>query len=134
MADDSIVGATVIVYRQIDAKLEFLILHRARSGPGFEGEWAWTPPAGHREEGESPIECAKRELFEETRLSLDLNETSLGTDRFKVFVAQANEKDAVVLDAEHDRFRWGDLQTVLDLCKPARVASDFAKVADAIRA
>jgi bis(5'-nucleosidyl)-tetraphosphatase len=30
----------------------------------------WTLPKGHPEEGETPLECAKRELFEETGLTL----------------------------------------------------------------
>ena len=29
---------------------EFLLLHRvAPGGPDYEGEWAWTPPAGARQ-------------------------------------------------------------------------------------
>lgn len=31
----------------------------------------WTLPKGHPEGDETPIECAKRELFEETGLSID---------------------------------------------------------------
>ena len=41
-------GASIIVYRISASSLEFLILHRAHKGVDFEGDWAWTPPAGAR--------------------------------------------------------------------------------------
>src|SRR5260221_4761568 len=39
----------------------------------------WTLPKGHPELNETPLECAKRELFEETGLTVQklLNETTL---------------------------------------------------------
>lgn len=129
MSKSPVVGAAIIVYRQSRGDLEFLILHRTDSGPDFEGDWAWGPPAGHREEKENAIECAERELFEETRLALDLRETNLGPESFKVFAAQASHEDVVVLSEEHDRFKWADLDTVLTKCKPERVASSFVQVA-----
>jgi 8-oxo-dGTP pyrophosphatase MutT (NUDIX family) len=32
----------------------------------------WLPPGGHMEENETPIECAKREVFEETGLEIEI--------------------------------------------------------------
>lgn len=134
MVDNAEVGAAVIVYRESEGNLEFLILHRAHRGSDFEGDWAWTPPSGHKEEGETALECAKRELFEETRLTLDLKETDLGPRGIAVFVARAGDGDVVVLDEEHDRFKWADLETVLAKCRPERVAYDFERVARDVRA
>ena len=134
MTTDTVIGAAVIVYRGNDEDLEFLILHRAHSGPDFEGDWAWGPPSGHRQEQEDAIECAERELFEETKLVLDLRETDLGPERFKVYVARASDKDIVVLSDEHDCYEWADLKTVLSRCKPERVASNFEQVAIEVRA
>jgi 8-oxo-dGTP pyrophosphatase MutT (NUDIX family) len=55
-----------VVWRNGHAKREFLILHRRYAGGiDFEGEWAWTPPAGAIEGGASH-DAAKRELREET--------------------------------------------------------------------
>jgi 8-oxo-dGTP pyrophosphatase MutT (NUDIX family) len=34
--------------------------------PGLPHAGLWTPPGGHREPGESPEACARREFFEET--------------------------------------------------------------------
>lgn len=129
MTENPLVGSAVIVYRQSGGDLEFLILHRTDSGPDFEGDWAWGPPAGHRKEEENAFECAERELFEETRLALDLRETNHGLEKFKVFVARASHEDVVILSKEHDRFEWADLETVLTVCKPKRVASNFVQVA-----
>lgn len=36
---------------------------------GFTGKWSF--PKGHREKGESAIECAKRELYEETGIKIN---------------------------------------------------------------
>ncbi len=36
---------------------------------GFTGKWSF--PKGHREINESPIDCAKREIYEETGIKFD---------------------------------------------------------------
>lgn len=36
---------------------------------GFTGKWSF--PKGHREENETPHDCAKREIYEETGLTID---------------------------------------------------------------
>ena len=64
-------GAMVLVYRMNGEQPEFLILHRAQLGPDFEGDWAWTPPSGARQPGETIEECARRELWEEAGLRVD---------------------------------------------------------------
>lgn len=52
----------VVVYdRQQDA---ILLQHRTRSWPG------WAPPGGHLEGAESLTDCARREVWEETGLTL----------------------------------------------------------------
>jgi 8-oxo-dGTP pyrophosphatase MutT (NUDIX family) len=68
-------AACVVVWRWAPPGApEFLVLHRlAPGGPGFEGDWAWTPPSGARLPGEPPDEAAKRELLEETGLRLPLD-------------------------------------------------------------
>src|SRR4051794_1988092 len=62
-------GATIVVSCLMNGDRRYLLLHRAHAGPAYEGDWAWTPPAGSRLPDE-PIEiCAVRELAEETGLS-----------------------------------------------------------------
>lgn len=66
-------ACAIVVWRAVGGRREFLLLHRlAPGGPGFEGEWAWTPPSGARQPGEEPDEAAARELLEEIGLALPL--------------------------------------------------------------
>ena len=113
-------GATVVVFRRAAAGLELLLLHRAHEGPEYEGDWAWTPPAGSRLPGE-PIEaCARREILEETGLDLDLEPTACGTDEWPVFMVEVLADTTVTLDAEHDRFEWVPCPVALERCRPDR--------------
>jgi 8-oxo-dGTP pyrophosphatase MutT (NUDIX family) len=112
-------GATVVVHRGD----EVLLLHRAHEGPGYEGEWAWTPPAGSRLPGESVEECARRELREETGLELDLRRVPSEDDDWALWVADAPEDADVSLDEEHDAYRWLPVDDAAALCKPERVAA-----------
>jgi len=126
-------GATIIVYRKVDTKLQFLLLHRAHSGPDYEGDWAWTPPAGARQPGEDIIECAERELLEEVGLRLALQPTEFGTTEWRVYAAMANDGHNVVLDEEHDRYEWTSLEHV-SRCKPDFVASHIVQVSEMLGA
>lgn len=56
------VGANVFVFR--DGRI---LLGRRKNGGPHDGEWG--VPGGHLEEGESMLECAARELAEETGMT-----------------------------------------------------------------
>jgi 8-oxo-dGTP pyrophosphatase MutT (NUDIX family) len=116
----------VVVWREGDRGREFLVLHRlAPGGPGYEGEWAWTPPSGARRPGETPDAAAARELAEETRMTLDLTplpEAAPSAD-VALYVARAPGTADVVLDPEHDAFRWLPLAEAVELCLPAEVGA-----------
>jgi 8-oxo-dGTP pyrophosphatase MutT (NUDIX family) len=126
-------GAAVIVRRPAAADMhEFLILHRAHHGPEYAGDWAWTPPSGSRQPGESVLVSALRELTEESGLSAvaaDLAALDLGGPwvRFRLDVpagAQAR------LDHEHDAFAWLPAAEAIARCQPAVVA-DGIRMAEA---
>ena len=120
-------GCTVVVYRQGREGLELLLLHRAEHGPGYEGDWAWTPPAGARLPGEPVLSCALRELKEETGLQLALDATPCGTGEWAVFVAKAPPEAKVVLDAEHDRYEWLPPADAVSRCRPDAVSESLAR-------
>jgi 8-oxo-dGTP pyrophosphatase MutT (NUDIX family) len=102
VASDNPRGCTVVVWRENKGRREYLILHRRAAAPSeFEGDWAWTPPAGSRQPGESRERFASRELLEETGLVLELVPTDLGTEDWLVYFAEEAADASVVLDAEH---------------------------------
>jgi ADP-ribose pyrophosphatase YjhB (NUDIX family) len=129
IADEPPFGASIVVYRRTPSGLEFLMLHRAHHGADFEGDWAWTPPAGSRQPGE-PIEvCARRELHEEVRLELSITACDHDAKEWAVYFAEAPADAEVILDAEHDRFVWIGLNDAVARCSPPLVGAQLRFVA-----
>jgi 8-oxo-dGTP pyrophosphatase MutT (NUDIX family) len=123
-------GTSIIVYRKTQNDIEFLLLHRAHNGTDYEGEWAWTPPSGSRWPNEAVDECARRELYEETGLTLPLQATDFGQDGWAVYYAEASDDHVVtLLDVEHDRYEWVTLDVALARCLPVEVSQGIAHVA-----
>jgi 8-oxo-dGTP pyrophosphatase MutT (NUDIX family) len=125
-------ACAIVVWRKADGRREFLLLHRvAPGGPGFEGEWAWTPPSGARQPGETPDAAAERELLEEIGLVLPLTplRDRSATEDVALYVAEAPADAQLVLDDEHDEFRWLPLEDALPLCLPQVVADGLANAA-----
>ncbi|MGD8634020.1 MAG: NUDIX domain-containing protein [Anaerolineales bacterium] len=122
-----------MVYRRCGKGFEYLLLHRAHSGPDYAGDWAWTPPAGARQPGESILECAERELREEIGVSLPLLATEFGTNEWRVYAAEMAGETRVELDREHDRFEWVSIHSV-SRCKPDFVAASVYSVGEMLDA
>lgn len=122
-------GCSVIVWRISDRRREYLVLHRrTRWGPDYDGLWAWTPPSGAREPGEDPDGSAARELFEETGLKLQIAAAGVGGEQWKIYAAEAPSDAEIVLNEEHDRFRWVSAEEGERLCLPAAVGESVRAV------
>ena len=70
----------------------------------------WSIPSGHREEGETPKECAIRETFEETKIQATYEQVNLiteidtGSGIFYIFHWHMDELILPVLDFEHTEY------------------------------
>ena len=64
-----IVARTTLVYVESKDKSSYLLLHRTKK-KNDPNEGKWIGVGGHLEEGESPAACMKREVFEETGLTV----------------------------------------------------------------
>jgi 8-oxo-dGTP pyrophosphatase MutT (NUDIX family) len=134
IAGDEPMGASVVVWRRRDDDLEVLLLHRAHEGPDYEGDWAWTVPAGARFPGEPVEECAQRELHEEAGIEAQPVPTGCGPDGWPVFVLEVDDNVEVrVDDMEHDRHAWVSAEEAIDRCLPSVVSDGIACALQVIR-
>ena len=132
VAEEPPFGAMVVVFRRAGEDIELLVLHRRAAGPpGYEGDWAWTPPSGARVPGEAVDACASRELAEETGLDLECLRVDDGLE-WAIYVAEAPSDATVILDAEHDASRWLPARGALALCRPEVVADHLRIAVEAI--
>jgi RimJ/RimL family protein N-acetyltransferase/8-oxo-dGTP pyrophosphatase MutT (NUDIX family) len=104
---------------------DYLVLHRAQRGAGYEGDWAWTPPSGARLPGEAVLAGARRELAEEagfTEAPLIPVDLSGG---WAVFATDVPAGAQARLDPEHDRFEWLTWADAQRRCRPEAVEVNF---------
>lgn len=97
----------------LDADNRLLLLHRAPGQRIAPSQWGF--PAGHIEAGESPRECAEREMDEEigTQHELEpirslgpLRDTFYG-GRFEIHLFHYRWlSGSITLNAEHTAYRW----------------------------
>lgn len=114
-------GATVVVRRGE----EYLVLHRAIHD--HDGDWAWGPPGGLRDPGETYAQAAARELYEETGLELPLALVADGP--WTTFAAEAPPDAQIVLSQEHDRHAWLPLEDACARCLPELLAAGIRAAA-----
>ena len=130
IAEENPRASSVVVWRHGDAGREYLLLHRHHHGPDYAGDWAWTPPSGARQPGETPEEAAARELREEAGLELPFEPVAHVIDEVALFCAEAPAGAEVQLDPEHDAFAWLTLEEAAPRCLPA-VVGESLRIVDA---
>jgi 8-oxo-dGTP pyrophosphatase MutT (NUDIX family) len=119
-------GATVVVASRAPDGWRYALLHRAHRGPAWEGDWAWTPPAGARRPGEAVTACAIRELHEETGLRAVPEPVATADVGWAVFTLEVPWGTEVTADGtEHDRFEWVPFAEARRRCRPAVLAEAF---------
>ncbi|GHO93030.1 NUDIX domain-containing protein [Reticulibacter mediterranei] len=121
MAQRPMVGVGVIVTRD-----DYVLLMKRH---GSHGSGTWSMPGGHLEFGESPQECAIRETFEETGITIDnVVFRSITNDVFEkeekhyitIWVEGAYVSGEAIINSAYEMtevgwFSWGSLPVPLFL-------------------
>jgi 8-oxo-dGTP pyrophosphatase MutT (NUDIX family) len=123
VAADDPRGTTVVVRRPAGDSFEYLLLHRSSRGVDYEGDWAWTAPAGARQPGEAVYPAALREMAEEAGITgVELLPVAL-SGSWAVFVADATTRTLIdLVDPEHDRHEWVTAEEACHRVLPKDVA------------
>jgi 8-oxo-dGTP diphosphatase len=123
---DPVVERRVAVVFLVDPAGRLLMQHRDAHAAVSPGQW--TMPGGRIEDGETPDEAARREVLEETGLTVERVEpfwtgtrpsvkTTTGVVEIHAFYArtEATQDDVVVGEGQAMRFIPGDRVLELDL-------------------
>jgi 8-oxo-dGTP pyrophosphatase MutT (NUDIX family) len=96
-------GGIIVTYRD-----EVLLCKRSKHLERFPEHWSI--PAGYIEKGETPKECAIRELEEETKIKIrDVNLVAIidtPTGDFCIYHGDIKNKENPILDLEHTEFGY----------------------------
>lgn len=114
-------GVTIVVYKKEKDNTKYLVLHRGHKGTGYEGRWAWGPPAGARLPYEDVFDCACRELVEETGLLKLPFDTGFPVQEWKVYSLEVDLNTDIKLSDEHDEYKWVNIEVLEEICLPRLV-------------
>lgn len=106
---------------------------------------SWSLPKGHLEDGESPLDAARREIYEESgvsrlelvrplgsysrhRLGADGGEDRSELKTIHLFLFRTDETDLAPRDADNPEARWVERESVAGLLTHARDREFFAAV------
>ena len=110
----------VLPYRVVDGRPEFLLVFEARSQ-------CWSLPKGHIEAGETDVQAAQRELYEETGLTAQLDTTHIASVQYPIS-SFAHKKVAFYLgrvdgtpiarEGEIEKCKWVSAEELKDYLFP----------------
>ncbi len=117
------VAVTVLVFQR-GRMLSMRRASTAEAGPGL-----WEGVSGRVRVGEDPFDAAKREVVEETGLSVRVQAMPVtayaarrkGEPMTVIVFAAEHEEGEVVISAEHDAHRWCELSELSELGVPDRL-------------
>lgn len=114
-------GAMTLVISESPDGRRYLLLHNSEFAIGEDGDWAWGAPSGCREPDETIMECAVRELAEET--GIVSNPCPVLTNAsWAIFFLLVPWGTSVKLDpSEHNSYMWATEEELRILCRPSRL-------------
>lgn len=107
------IACGAIIFREKNNKVEYLIIQHRNDGH-------WFFPKGKMEENETKMQCAQREILEETGLEnlrfIDnfeieyyyqfLRGRQIVNKKVYFYIAEAGKNDKVRLSDEHQNYKW----------------------------
>lgn len=115
----------VLPYRTVNGRQEFLLVFETYSK-------CWSLPKGHIEEGESDIQAAQRELYEETGMTAILDTSRTAAIEYPisnfsrkqvVFFLGEVEGVPIVREGEIDKYKWVTAEELEDYLFPDTAAA-----------
>jgi len=104
---------TIVVFTKAYVVFNKRVLIIKRSEYSKTGKCEWETPGGRLEFGETPIECLRREVMEETNLTVDIDKLLYATSVLwpdsqgigLIYLCKSNS-DLVNLSDEHTEYLW----------------------------
>jgi 8-oxo-dGTP diphosphatase len=87
----------------------------------------WELPGGHADKRESYINCAKREVYEETGVRIINIERVKIIDQCTIFYSVINKRPNVKLSSEHIKYKWVALDEIENM-KISRRSQDYIDI------
>ena len=117
-SNNDLISCIYVIYNN-----KILLLQYGKKGPKNKdliGKWGIV--SGKNEEGEDRYECAIRELFEETGITIDIKDLQeyghyfyMGNVNREVFdfLIVLNQEPEIKLSEEHKKYEWVKLEDIL---------------------
>jgi len=105
------ISAGILMYRLKDERLQVLLVHPGGPFWAKKDEGAWSIPKGLIDQGEDPLEAAKREFEEETGFSvsgrfISIGEVRLGSGKIIKAWAVKGDLDPSGIRSNTFRMQW----------------------------